>query len=90
MQFPLIAPAPLVITHGQMFAESFKNRCQLEHVEQYLTGLMVLSNKTMANVARCTLNSADKTNGKAPLRCLSRFFSESPWEQQKLNTQRIE
>ncbi len=83
MQFPIIAPAPLVIQHDEMFAESFKNRCQLEHVEQYLTGLMVLSNKTMANIARCTLASADKTN-------LSRFFSEAPWEQQPLNAKRID
>ncbi len=83
MQLPLIAPAPLVIAHSQMFDELFKNRCQIEHVQQYLTGLMVLSNKSMANIARCTLASADKTN-------LSRFFSESPWEQSRLNTQRIE
>ncbi len=83
MQIPIIAPAPLVIQPAQMFAESFKNRCQLEHVEQSLTGLMVLSTKTMAKIARGTLSSADKTN-------LSRFFSESPWEQQPLNAKRIE
>lgn len=82
MQLPLIAPAPLVITHGQMFDELFKNRCQREHVQQYLTGLIVLSNKSMANIARCTLDSADKTN-------LSRFFSESPWNQSALNRQRV-
>lgn len=89
MQLPLIAPAPLVIAHSQMFDELFKNRCQVEHVQQYLTGLMVLSNKSMTNIARCTLASADKTNmwSEEPL---SRFFSESPWEQSRFNSHRIE
>jgi SRSO17 transposase len=36
----------------------------------------------MANISRCLLESADKTN-------LSRFFSEAPWEQEKVNEKRI-
>jgi hypothetical protein len=71
MQLPLVAPAPVVVEHAQVFRELFENRCQFQHFENYLTGLMVLSNKSMANISRCLLESADKTN-------LSRFFSEAP------------
>jgi hypothetical protein len=34
----------------------------------------VLPNKNMANIARCILDSADKTN-------LSRFLSEASWRE---------
>jgi SRSO17 transposase len=82
MQLPLVAPAPVVVEHAQVFRELFENRCQFQHFENYLTGLMVLANKSMANISRCLLESADKTN-------LSRFFSEAPWEQAKVNEKRI-
>ena len=36
----------------------------------------------MANIVRCILDSADKTN-------LSRFFSESPWLQSQVNDRRL-
>ena len=82
MQLPLVAPAPVVVEHAQVFRELFENRRQFQHFENYLTGLMVLANKSMANISRCLLESADKTN-------LSRFFSEAPWEQEKVNEKRI-
>jgi SRSO17 transposase len=82
MQLPLVAPAPVVVEHAQVFRELFENRCQFQHFENYLTGLMVLANKSMANISRCLLESADKTN-------LSRFFSEAPWEQEQVNEKRI-
>ena len=82
MQLPLVSPAPVVVEHAPVFRELFENRCQFQHFENYLTGLMVLANKSMANISRCLLESADKTN-------LSRFFSEAPWEQEKVNEKRI-
>lgn len=82
MQLPLVAPAPVVVEHAQVFRELFENRCQFQHCANYLTGLMVLSNKSMANMSRCLLESADKTN-------LSRFFSEAPREEEKVNEKRI-
>ena len=51
MQLPIIAPAPLVIAHAGAFRDLFENRCQFQHFENYLTGLMVLPNKSMANIA---------------------------------------
>ncbi len=82
MQLPILTPAPLVVTHGTAFRDLFENRCQFRHFQNYVTGLMVLENKSLANIARCVLDSADKTN-------LSRFFSEAPWFQEQVNTRRV-
>ena len=83
MQLPLVAPAPIVVEHAEAFRSLFENRCQFQHFQNYLTGLMVLENKSLANMSRCLLESADKTN-------LSRFFSEAPWDQEAVNEQRID
>jgi SRSO17 transposase len=82
MQLPIVAPAPLVTTHAVAFQDLFENRCQFLHFQQYLTGLIVLPNKSLTNIARCVLDSADKTN-------LSRFFSEAPWNEHEVNDRRI-
>ncbi len=82
MQLPIIAPAPLVVAHARAFHDLFENRRQIQHFENYLTGLIVLPNKSMANIARCVVDSADKTN-------LSRFFSASPWFQAQINDRRL-
>jgi hypothetical protein len=60
----------------------FENQCQFRHFQHSLTGLMVLPHKSMANIARCTLESADNTN-------LSRFLSEAPWPEAAVNRRRI-
>lgn len=83
MQLPIVAPAPIVATHAGAFQDLFENHCQFDHFQNYLTSLMVLPNKSMANIARCTLDSADKTN-------LSRFFSEAPWLQEQINERRLQ
>jgi hypothetical protein len=82
MQLPIIAPAPLVATHAEAFRDLFENRCQFMHFENYLTGLMVLPNKSMANIARCMLESPDKTN-------ISRYFSTDRWSQGQINERRV-
>jgi SRSO17 transposase len=82
MQLPIVAPAPVVTMHAAAFRDLFANRCQFQHFQQYLTGLMVLPNKSLANIARCVLASADKTN-------LSRFFSDAPWCEDEVNDRRI-
>jgi len=82
MQLPIVAPAPLVTAHAEIFRDLFENRCQFRHFQNYLTGLIVLDNKSLANITRCILESADKTN-------LSRFFSEAPWFQERVNDRRL-
>jgi hypothetical protein len=82
MQLPIVTPAPVVTAHGDVFRDLFENRCQFRHFQHYLTGLIVLDNKSLANIARCVLESADKTN-------LSRFFSDAPWFQEQVNDRRL-
>ena len=48
-----------------------------------MTGLIVLENKSLSNISRCTLASADKSN-------LSRFLSSAPWHPLEMNDTRIE
>ncbi|MDX2229792.1 MAG: transposase [Leptolyngbyaceae cyanobacterium bins.349] len=83
MQLPIVAPAPIVSAHAQAFRHLFNDVRQFEHFQNYLTGLIVLENKSLANISRCLLESADKTN-------LSRFLSESPWQPQAVNKFRIQ
>ncbi len=82
MQLPIVAPAPLVTAHADVFRDLFENRCQLQQFQHYLTGLIVLDNKSLTNMTRCVLESADKTT-------LSRFFSEAPWFQEQVNDRRV-
>ena len=83
MELPIVAPAPVVSDHTAVFRDLFDNQCQFRHFQHYLTGLIVLPNKSMANMARCILESADKTN-------LSRFLSEAPWREDAVNRRRIQ
>ena len=48
-----------------------------------MTGLIILENKSLANISRCTLSSADASN-------ISRFLSEAPWQPSLVNQTRIE
>ena len=82
MELPIVTSAPVVTDHAGVFRDLFDNQCQLRHVQHYLTGLIVLPNKSMANITRCILESADNTN-------LSRFLSEAPWREDEVNRRRI-
>jgi len=82
MQLPIVAPAPIVSQHAEAFKDLFENQKQYRHFQNYVTGLIVLPNKSMANISRCILDSADKTN-------LSRFMSEAPWFQDQVNHRRL-
>ena len=82
MVLPIVTPAPVVVSHGDTFRDLFDNQREFCHFQNYLTGLMVLENKSMANISTCILNSADKTN-------LSRFFSEAPWREEAMNDRRV-
>jgi len=82
MELPIIEPAPVVSAHTGVFRDLFENQCQFRHVQHYLTGLIVLPNKSLANMARCILDSADNTN-------LSRFLAEAPWREDAVNHRRI-
>jgi hypothetical protein len=82
MELPIVAPAPVVTDHAAVFRDLFDNQCQFRHFQHYLTGIIVLPNKSMANITRGILESADRTN-------LSRFLSEAPWRENEVNRRRI-
>src|SRR5262245_3249971 len=82
MELPILDPTPVVTEHAAVFRDVFANQCQFRHFQHYLTGLIVLPNKSMASITRCILDSADKTN-------LSRFLSEAPWREDAVNRRRI-
>ncbi len=83
MQLPITDISPLVREHAPFFHGLFQNQPQVRHFDNYLTGLITLENKTMSNIARCILDSADKTN-------LSRFFTDAKWTAEAVNTARLE
>lgn len=83
MQLPIVAPAPLVTAHAEVFRDLFEHRRQFHHVQNDITGLIVLDNTSLTTMTRCVLESADKTN-------LSRFFSEAPWFQDRVHDRRLE
>ena len=82
MELPLVAPAPVVTDHAAVFRDLLDHQCQVRHFQHYLTGLIVLPNKSLASIARCILDSADNTN-------LSRFLAEAPWREDAVNRRRI-
>jgi len=56
MQLPIVAPAPVVTAHADIFRDLFENRCQFRHFQNYLTGLIVLDNKSLANITLYSQN----------------------------------
>ena len=82
MQLPIVAPAPIVTAHADIFRDLFENQCQFRHFQNDFTGLIVLENTSLATITRCVLESADTTT-------LSRFFSEAPWFQDRVNARRV-
>ncbi len=81
MQLPIVGPAPLVREHSQAFRQFFCDKRQFSHFQNYLTGLIVLENKSLSNISRCILDGAHKSN-------LSRFFSQAPWSDVQINEAR--
>jgi hypothetical protein len=72
----------VVAEHAAVFRDLCENQCQFRHVQHDLTGLIVLPNKRLANIARGILDSSDKTN-------ISRFLAEAPWREDAVNRRRI-
>ena len=69
--------------HAEIFRDLFENRCQFQHFQNYLTGLIVLDNKSLANITR---SCARLVWTKPICPC---FFSEAPWFQERVNDRRL-
>lgn len=72
----------MVAEHAAVFRELLDHPCQFRHFQHDLTGLIVLPNKRLANIARGILDSPDKTN-------ISRVLAEAPWREDAVNRRRI-
>jgi hypothetical protein len=59
MHLPIVSTAPLVQQHAEECRVLFVDPRQYRHFQNYLTALMVLENKSLANISRCILDSAD-------------------------------
>jgi SRSO17 transposase len=73
----------VVSEHAAGFRHLFNDERAYQHFQYYLTGLTMLESKSLSNIIRCTLASADKSN-------LSRFLSSAPWHPPVMNDTRIE
>ena len=82
MEWPMVAPAPIVTAHAVVLRDLCEHQCQFRHVQHDLPGLIVLPHKRLANMGRCSLDRADNTHR-------SRWLSEAPWREPEVNRRRI-
>ena len=81
---PIITPPNIVQNaFDEFLAPLFDNRPQRKHLANYLTGLMIASNKTIAGMTQEMPNASDQS-------CLNRFFTEVDWDHEAMNQARID
>jgi hypothetical protein len=61
-QLSIVAPAPIVDQHAAAFRGLFSGACVYENFRTSVIELIVLDNKCLSNISRCTLKSANQTN----------------------------
>jgi hypothetical protein len=81
---PIISP-PKIVQNAldEVLAPLFQNKPQRKHLANYLTGLMISDNKTVAGMTVEMPNASDQS-------CLNRFLTEVEWDETALNEARIE
>jgi hypothetical protein len=81
---PIITP-PKIVQHAldEFLAPLFQNHCQRDHLANYLTGLMIAENKTIAGMSNEMPNASDQS-------CLNRFLTEVDWDHESMNKARID
>jgi hypothetical protein len=79
-----IVKPPKIVNNAldEFFAKLFKNTPQRKHLANYVTGLMVSDNKTVAGMTDQMPNASDQS-------CLNRFMTEVEWDEQAMNEARI-
>ena len=81
---PAILEIPQVVEESlDQFADLFANGPQRRHLAEYLTGLMVASNKTISGIQAEFVDTTDQS-------CLNRFLTEVDWDVEALNARRLE
>ena len=80
---PAIVEYPQVVREAvNEFGDLFRCERQRRHFAEYLTGLMVASNKTVTGINGEFIETTDQS-------CLNRFLTESHWDETALNEQRL-
>jgi hypothetical protein len=80
---PAIVEFPHVVKQAlQQFGDLFAVEPQRKHFAEYLTGLMIASNKTVTGINGEFVNTTDQS-------CLNRFLSEVAWSEAELNNRRL-
>lgn len=81
---PAIVALPQVVEDlVRQFGDAFPNEPARIHFAEYVTGLIVAEHKTVSGIAREFADAPDQS-------CLNRFLTESPWDPERLNQQRLE
>jgi DDE superfamily endonuclease len=81
---PAIVALPQVVEDLLVqFGDFFPNEPARVHFAEYVTGLLVAEHKTVSGIAREFADAPDPS-------CLNRFLTESPWESERLNAQRLD
>jgi hypothetical protein len=81
----IVVKTPQVVQNAveNFIGRHFRNTSQRKHATNYLTGLLVGDNKTIAGMSDRFLNASDQS-------CMNRFMTEVDWDPQALNQSRIE
>ena len=81
---PIISP-PTIVQNAvdEFLATLFQNKPQRKHLANYLTGLMISDNKTVAGMTSELTHASDQS-------CLNRFLTEVEWDENAVNEARIE
>jgi hypothetical protein len=81
---PAILEFPQVVREAvNEFGDLFACEPQRRHLAEYLTGLMVASNKTVTGINGEFVNTTDQS-------CLNRFLTEVKWDEQAVNERRLQ
>ena len=80
---PIITPPKIVQDAlDEFLAPLFDNTSQRKHLANYLTGLMIVENKTITGMTNEMPNASDQS-------CLNRFLTEVDWDHDAVNKARI-
>jgi hypothetical protein len=82
MEWPIVAPAPVVTEHAAVFRDLCDNPCQFRHCQPDLTGLISLPHHRLPPMARCILDRAATTH-------LARLLTEAPWRAGEVKRRRL-
>jgi len=81
---PAVVEFPTVVREAcERFSDLFGGRPQRRHFAEYLTGLVIATNKTVSGINAEFAETTDQSY-------LNRFLTQAAWDEQALNERRLE